>query len=344
MPTLKPLLSAAFATAFLLQPIGAPAKTAPDAFSLLRSAIAAPNHISYVGQMQSVQYGRSKSEASVFRVEHRAPNMTRHWYLAPQSLYGDSIISRGATAFNIDVKHNRVIVVQDDAIDDQVALDDNMGLLSANYRAISGPDGSVAGRAASVVILINKYTGETGLRVWIDKQTSLVLQKETYATNGSISHQSRFDEIRYVTSIPPGVFTIPTSGYRVVKGADHGLPSNDLAAVVRTAGFQAHGPKYLPDGFLPVAGSVTDIKGVRTLHLLYSDGIRTLSLFQNAKGSAVDMSRYKPSSVRVENHDAQFVEDGPTKLLAWQESNLHFALVGELSEPELIKIAASVVP
>ncbi len=343
MQILKLIASAALAAALLVLPICASAKNA-DAFGLLRAAIDAPNHISFVGQMQSVQFGVSKSKASVFRVEHRAPNQTRHWYLAPQSLYGDSIISRGDTAYNVDVKHNRVIVEQDDAIDDQVALDDNLGLLAANYHAITGPDSDIAGRPAWEVILINKYTGQTGLRVWIDKQTNLVLQNETYATNGSISQQSRFEEIRYTSNLPAAVFVVPKTGYSIVKGAEHGLPSNDLGALVKTAGFQARGPKYLPDGFLPVTGAVTDIKGVRTLHLLYSDGIRTLSLFQNAKGSAVDMSHFKPRDTRVENHNAQLVEDGPTKLLAWQESGLHFALIGELSERELIKIAASVVP
>lgn len=343
MQILKVAASATLAAALGVLPLFASAENT-GAFALLHSAIGAPNHISFVGQMQSIQFGNSKSVASVFRIEHRAPNLTRHWYLAPQSLYGDSIISRGDTAYNVDVKHNRVIVEQDDAIDDQVALDDNVGLLMANYRAITGPDGDVAGRQAWLVILINKYTGQTGLRVWIDKQTKLVLRKETYATNGSISQQSRFEEIRYVTNLPSAIFVVPKTGYKVVKGPDHGLPSDDLTAVVKTAGFQARGPKYLPDGFLPVTGDVTDIKGVRTLHLLYSDGIRTLSLFENAKGSAVDMRRFKPSSTRVQNHNAQVVEEGPTKLLAWQEADLHFALVGELSERELVKIAASVVP
>jgi len=51
-----------------------------------------------------------------------------------------------------------------------------------------------------------------------------------------------------------------------------------------------------------------------------------------------------PKTVDLENHTAQYVEQGPTTLLAWSEHGLHFALVGELSRTELIKIAASVVP
>ncbi|MDQ2663746.1 MAG: DUF4367 domain-containing protein, partial [Candidatus Eremiobacteraeota bacterium] len=71
---------------------------------------------------------------------------------------------------------------------------------------------------------------------------------------------------------------------------------------------------------------------------------RTVSLFENAKGAAVDLSHFHPHDVSFESHNGQVVEDGPTTLLAWAESGLHFALVGELSPNELMKIAASVAP
>ncbi|GAC1357078.1 MAG: hypothetical protein NVSMB31_17620 [Vulcanimicrobiaceae bacterium] len=57
------------------------------------------------------------------------------------------------------------------------------------------------------------------------------------------------------------------------------------------------------------------------------------------------MSHYTTHKARVADHDAQYVEDGPTRLLAWRaESGFHYALVGELSRKELEKIAASVEP
>jgi negative regulator of sigma E activity len=93
---------------------------------------------------------------------------------------------------------------------------------------------------------------------------------------------------------------------------------------------------------LPVAGDVTDIKGIRTLHLLYSDGLRTISLFQNARGAAVDLSKYAVHKTKVRSADAQYVEDGPTTLLTWSSGSHHFELVGELSRTELVRIASSV--
>ena len=320
------------------------AAPAPNPDQLLRDAVAAYSHYSYAGQVQNTDFGTSRADAVLFRIEHRAPDLTRRWYLAPESLFGDSIVSRGDTSYDIDPHNHRIIFTKDDALDDQVAEDDNFGLLLHNYQATIGPDENVAGRTAITVLLVNKYTGQTIMRMSLDSQTKLVLQKELYAPSGAVSHQMRFEQIAYEKSFPTGLFEVPTSGYTQIQGSGHGLPSNDLRAVVQTAGFAVHGPQYLPDGFLPVAGDVSDIKGVRTLHLLYSDGLRTVSLFQNARGASVDTSHYAVHATKVGSHDAKYFEDGSTMLVAWAAGDLHFELVGELSRDELLRIASSVSP
>ncbi len=346
MQIVRAVLTTGIMTAALLwQPaLAGKAQGSSDATSMLRQSVAAPRHLSYVGQMQNVRFGMSRAEATIFRVEHRAPDLTRRWYVAPQSLYGDSIITRGNVSYNLDIKRNVLVISKNDSANDQVTLNDNFSLLTANYRAIIGPAETIAGRRAFAILLMSKYTGQVAMRIWIDAQTKLVLQKETYASNGSVTHQSRFEHIRYTNEIPVAIFAAPKSGFQQVRGLNHGVASNDLERILRTAGFKARGPKYLPNGFVPAAGDVTDIKGIRTLHLLYSDGVRTLSLFENAKGAAVDLSHYKATNVHFEDHDGQYVEEGPTTLIAWEEAGLHFALVSDMSRQELLKIAASVIP
>jgi len=318
---------------------------AQDASALLRASTTAPAHISYAGQVENVRFGNAGSEASIYRIEHRAPNLTRRTYLAPDSLYGDWIVTRGAQSYNVDVKNRKVVVASNAVVDDQVALNDNFGLLRSNYTALPGPTATVAGRPTTEIALMNKYTGQIIMRIWIDKQTSLALEKENYAPNGSVISHMRFEQVRYANDFPTAIFDVPhLSGYAIVPGISHGAPSNDLQASVRTAGFAARGPKYLPLGFLPVTGDVSDVKGIRTLHLLYSDGIRTISLFENNRGAAVDLSHFKAQTMRFEDHEGQYVQEGPTTLLTWAEAGLHFALVGDLSRQELARIAASVVP
>ena len=311
-----------------------------DATQLLHQAVTAYSTNSYVGQVQNVDFGNQRANATIFRIEHRAPGSTRRWYLAPESLYGDSIISQGDTSYDVDTHNHRIVVIKDDALDDQVTEDENFGLLLHNYNTVMAPDDNIAGRRSLSVLLVNKYTGQTVMRISLDAQTKLVLQKELYSSSGSVSHQMRFEQIRYTSSLPTQLFELP-GGYRHVNGASHGISSSDLPAVVRTAGFQALGPKYLPEGFLPIAGDVSEIKGVRTLHLLYSDGLRTVPIFENDRGAAVDLSKYTAHDTMVRSHKASYVEDGPTTLLTWPQGNLHIALVGELSRTELVRIAAS---
>lgn len=331
----------ALAAALLCIGLGAAAPP-PSADQLLRDAVAAYSTYSYAGQVENTDFGSSHAESVLFRIEHRAPDLTRRWYLAPESLFGDSIISRGDTSYDVDQHNHRIIFTRDDALDDQVAEDDNFGLLLHNYNALVGAQENVAGRLATTVLLINKYTGETVMRVSIDSATKLVLQKVRYSPSGAVSHQMRFEEITYSRTFPTGLFDVPKTGYTQLQGETHGIPSNDLPAVVKTAGFTARGPRYLPDGFVPIAGDVSVIKGVRTLHLLYSDGLRTVSLFENARGAGIDASHYTVHATKIGTHDAQYFQDGPTTLVAWAAGNLHLELVGELTRDELLQIASSV--
>ena len=86
------------------------------------------------------------------------------------------------------------------------------------------------------------------------------------------------------------------------------------------------------------------MKTVKTLHLMYSDGVRSLSLFENTANATADFGGLRPISTKVEEHDAKYVSDGPTTLLSWKEQGLTLALVGDLDIKELKAIAASVIP
>ena len=331
-------------TALVLAALALSAATPrPSATDLLRDAMSAPQHVSYVGEVQIMRIGSQRSDVSIYRVEHRAPDETRRWYLAPQALYGDSIISLGGTTYSVDVKHERILVSHENENDDQLVENGNFGILMANYDAVYAPDEVLNGRPVRVVLLNNRYTGQTIMRVHIDASTGLLLERQEYASNGSLIENMRVEQVRYTDTIPEGIFQLPP-GLPRENSVAHGALSSDVARVISSAGFAAVVPKYLPEGLRPIAADVTAIKNVPTLHLLYSDGIRTVSFFQNEKDAAVDLSHYRVNAATVASHPAKYVEEGPTTLLAWADGTRHFALVGDLSLSELEKIGASVVP
>lgn len=255
------------------------------------------------------------------------------------------MVDRAGSTYRFDTKNSKVIVSHNLSTDSAVATTGSFDRVLANYRALVEGSEMVANRETISVVLINKYTGERALRVWLDKETHLVLKKEEYHANGSVASQTRFEALRYTDAIPDGVFSIATpSGYTQVVGQDAAMMDSDIDRVISQAGFKPYEPENLPQGFAMTSGDVRDVGGVKTLHLLYSDGLRSMSLFENAIGAAADFGTLHPKSIALDGHDGDYVEDGPTTLLTWKEHGLHFALVGDLMINELAEIAKSVVP
>ncbi len=332
----------------LCGPAGAavrPAAAPPaDGRTLVIAAVNAPKHVSFIGQISTIRSGKRQAYAVVAKIEHRAPDQSRRTYLAPQSLYGQFVISRGAESWDVDDRNRRVVVSENKAAVDPVAVVDDIALVDANYRAVRTAADNVADRRTDVVDLVSKNTGERAMRLWIDSDTHVVLAKEAYHSDGSLAWRTRFDDIRYTDAIPPQVFTRDTpSGYTTVRGRSYGQTTS-VAEAVKNAGFKPYTPRYLPEGFSVLGAGVSQVHGVKSLHLIYSDGIRTVSLFENATARAIDFGGMTTQSVTFDKHDAQYVHDGPTTLLAWREEGLAFALVGDLDLKDLIRIGISVVP
>lgn len=327
--------------------VRSPGVTKPevDPGTLLRESIEAPNTVSYVGQFETIRFSSSRANATIVKIEHRAPGQTRRWYVAPEELYGDYIVTRGAATYEFDPKAGKVTISHNPIIDSQLAASNNFERVLANYRAIRDGADTIADRATESIVLVNRYTGERAVRVWLDRETHLVLKKEEYHANGAVAAQTRFEELRYTNNIPDGIFsTDAPAGYAQVAGVSVTMPSSDINRVIADAGFDPYTPKALPRGFALASGDVTMVNGVRTLHLLYSDGLRSVSLFQNAGNAGPDFGNLRPKTLAFEHHEAQYVEDGPTTLMTWKEHGLHFALVGDLLRNELVDIAKSIVP
>ena len=306
-------------------------------------AMAAPSTVSYTGLVQTVRFGSGGSQASEYRIEHRAPDQTLRQYSSPSNLNGRSTVTKGLDSYTIDVPRHRVVETHNTAINDQIAIDNNYILMRRNYTAVRRGFESFDGRDSIDVALVNNYTKRTTMLVRIDRQTKLVLDKQLFGGDGSLVAETRFEQVRYGVDVPASDFAIP-SDYPVVHGPDFGAPSDDPKGVTARAGFDARNPTFLPDGFSPVQASILEIKGVRTLHLLYSDGLQTVSLFENIKQSALDMSGLHPQSATIAGHNAQYAEQGPTILMTWRSGPLSYALVGELRLDELEKIASSIAP
>jgi outer membrane lipoprotein-sorting protein len=312
------------------------------ALALLSQALAAPSTVSYSGVVQCVRFGNRAAEASVYRIEHRAPNLTRRTYTAPAAYSGDSEITQGGVKYAIDPTRHRVVETRSDATEDRLAMDDNAALIRENYRAVEQGVQAFDGRRTVGVSLINRYSGRRTMFVRIDVERKLVLDKQEYSDDGSLISEIRFESVTYST-LPAADFAVPKT-YGVVKAARLDESSRDADRIVRDAGFGARKPRTLPEGFSPLDGALIEMGGARTVHLLYSDGVRTLSLFESATPVAPNIAPFHPQSVSLGGRSAQYGEDGSVDLLTWTDGRLYYTLVGELGITELASIARKITP
>ncbi len=330
----------AFAVAHPRGPSTALATGSQDA--LLVAAIAAPSNVSYSGVVEVVRMGSRQAEASVYRVEHRAPDLTRRVYTSPAALAGDSVVAKGDLIFSVDARRRRIVESRNDAMDDSTAFDADYALLRKNYRVTRRQSADFDGRQALDLVFFNRYIHRTTMLIRVDATSKIVLEKKEFAPDGALVSELRFEEVRYVPQLPSADFALPK--YAVVRDATLAETSETPDRVVSSCGFAARAPHSLPDGFAPVEGSLVELHGVRTVHLLYSDGVRTFSLFENAKASTLDATRFAVTPVRVGGYDAEYAEDGATALLAWSDGSLHYTLVGEVGLVDLTRVAAAVTP
>lgn len=317
------------------------ASASPDpeaAMTLLCDALAAPATVSYTGVVEAIRMSSEYSEASVYRIEHRAPDLTRRTYTAPPALDGESIVTRGDLDYAIDPKRHRVGETPNDSPENREGFARDAELIRANYRAVVRDGETFDGRPTLAVTAIDRFTDRPLLVLRIDRETKLVLDRQELDGRGSLRSESHFDLVRFA-NVPASDFEIP-SDYAMTKAPETNR-SNDVARIAREAGFDARVPRELAEGFVPLEADGGAISGVRDLHVLYSDGVRAISLFESASSSAPEMGPFHPEPVIVEGHSGEYAVDGATGLLSWSDGTRCYTLVGEIAFHELQLLAAS---
>lgn len=309
--------------------------------SLLAQVMAAQSTVSYSGVVESVHIGAHATQASVYRIEHRAPDYTKKVYSAPPQLAGDSEIVEGDVRYAIDAQHHRIVETQSDAFTGGRALGTRASLIRENYESVQRGNEIFDGRAAIDVALVSDRTHRTAVFARIDRVTKVVLDRQDFDDDGALVAETRMEAISYGT-VPPKEFSLPKE-FTLVRAEHVQEPVRDPDGVVRAAGFAARKPAF-PDGFAPLEGDLVDLHGAQAVQLLYSDGVRSVSLFESVTAVTPDMAPYHPAPVSIGGHDAKYGEDGNVALLTWNDGSLYYTLVGPLGLAELQRFARSVTP
>jgi outer membrane lipoprotein-sorting protein len=317
--------------------------TAASSEDMLRQAVGADDHVSYTGTVTTLVYGPHGADATVVRVDHAAPNKWRMWYVAPADAYGRLIVSNESTTYQYEPKIATVYSDEWAHSAPALTLDLDTAKVLKNYSIDVGPSSDVASRKTVTLSLVSKYSGALVQRVWLDSATKLVLQRETYHADGTIDTKTTFDNIRIVNDLPKNLFdlTVP-SGMQVKPGTIFGKAGKDLATIQSGLDFTVVSPKFVPQGFTFDTASVGTRNGIQTVQLLYTDGLRDFSVFENATARLPELT--SPKNIDVDDTVGVTDEIAGETLLSWNANGLNITLVGDMPTKQLVRIGASVKP
>ncbi len=145
------------------------------------------------------------------------------------------------------------------------------------YQIDSLPSTRVLGKAVRVIAVNPKDQFRFGYRLWLDEKTAMPLKTQLCDARGNVIEQIVFARLDMPDSIADSELapTVRTEGMRWVHQNPGDNASTDLS------GFRA---SQLPPGFhLTVAGAQTlGGASVPATHLVYSDGLATVSVFVEA--------------------------------------------------------------
>src|SRR5258708_22567625 len=163
------------------------------------------------------------------------------------------------------------------------------------YRIEALPAAHILGRPARVIAVNPKDQFRFGYRLWLDETTAMPLKTQLCDSRGQVIEQIFFARLDMPENIPDSDLapTVRTDGMRWVRQG----PSPDNAS----GALAAYRASQLPPGFrLTVQGAQTlGDASAPASHLVYSDGLATVSVFVEEQRTTDSGVAAAPDSVNT---------------------------------------------
>ena len=196
----------------------------PDAIELLRRSLE-PAVTSYEGQLLT-ESGKRQS------VRFQNPGRYRRQALASDGQWEMLVVSDGSKEWVYEQRRNKVWEGEPaDPEVKQLAPEEELELLTANYHVAASTGEPVAGRPSWLLELRARAGGGLRRRHWVDRRSGLILASQSYGSDGSLIGSMRFERLSFPGRQRKELFSFtPPSGAVVVKRIAPDYLSLDEAA------------------------------------------------------------------------------------------------------------------
>ncbi|MDT8282459.1 MAG: MucB/RseB C-terminal domain-containing protein, partial [Gammaproteobacteria bacterium] len=168
-------------------------------------------------------------------------------------------------------------------------LPENLGQLELFYSINQLPDDRVANHQTLVIDLVPNDEFRYGYRYWVDKNTGMLLRCDLVAEGERVVEQMMFTSLDYLPHSPVSSIDLKRFDHYQQKNLDE--PVIDA----KNSAFTQWTVKALPKGFMLTQSMLRyshppvnyDVEKPDLLHLVYSDGLASVSVFIKKNESAV---------------------------------------------------------
>jgi sigma-E factor negative regulatory protein RseB len=240
---------------------------AGDVSDLLKKMSSADEHLNYEG----VFVLRKSDKLMSMRVEHGRDD--RGVWESLESLNGEDrkVIRVNDEVTSIYPERNLITVSRTkEKASLHPTLPENLDKLEAYYKISRLDDDRIANHNAAVLDVMPNDKFRYGYRYWLDTNTGVLLKCDLLNERSEVVEQMMFTTLEYLPEAPASAFTEID-----VKGYDRQKLSKGRVAVSNAA-WHVTG---LPSGFMLTQSSIRKTDDTQSLHLMYSDGLASVSVF-----------------------------------------------------------------
>lgn len=189
-------------------------------------------------------------------------------------------------------------------------------LRQGKLRFASEPGGQIAGQNT---VLVTMRDGKNVVqKMWIDSTTGMLLRRDLFDPVGARVGSYEFTEINYTPVIKRGDFELVHEGARIVT------PIDEAKDIAQTAGL----------AFISIPAS--EGFGLESTRLFKAGRLEVMQQSYNKPGAGVSLFQARGA---VELPIARRAAKGGMKAVTWSMNGNTFALMGNLPEAELNRIA-----
>lgn len=244
---------------------------AADAWQLLQNAATAARQLSYRG-IFVYQSGNNTRSVQITHMNYGQGEYARSVVLdgSPRE-----VLSQGSDVVIFSPRNEKVVITKRRAQNLFPALlPPNMDEIKANYQVRLGPLERVGGREGQIIFLEPRDQLRYGYKFWTDLQHALILKSITFNERNEPIEQMSFTQLALLDTQNMDWFqpTVDPAKNYVMEEDEVAISSADVSAFNIT---------QLPAGYRKIdqIKRVVTGKQVPVTHLVFSDGLASVSLF-----------------------------------------------------------------